>query len=181
MKAHALVTAIGSDRVGIVEDMAAEILEFGCNIEESRMALLGGDFAVLLLVSGESAPIDKLIEALDAVGSRLGLVATARRTRAPETSGDALPYLLESASLDTPGIVRSVAAVLRRSGVNIADLETDTAPAPWTGAPMFTMRARLLVPRGVSVSALRKELETVELEHNLDLTLKSAAMGVPEV
>ena len=181
MRTHALVTAIGADRIGIVEELASEILSSNCNIEESRMALLGGEFAALLLVSGEAAAIDGLVGALPSIGERLRLVATVRRTTSPEVTSDALPYLLESASLDTPGIVRAVAAVLRRSGVNIADLETDTSPAPWTGAPMFTMRARLLVPRNVSVAALRKELEAVETEHNLDLSLKSAAMGAQEV
>jgi glycine cleavage system regulatory protein len=67
-----------------------------------------------------------------------------------------------------------VAAVLRRHGVNIADMETETVPAPWTGAPLFNLRSRLSVPRAVSIAALRRDLELLEAEHNLDLRLTPA-------
>jgi len=174
MKTHALITAVGSDRIGIVDDIASAVLERDCNIEESRMALLGGEFAALLLVSGETAAIGRLLDETPALGAKLGLVANARRTADPAPVIDALPYLLESSSLDNPGIVHSVAAVLRHHGVNIADLETDTMPAPWTGAPMFTLRARLSIPKTVSISALRREFDTLETQQNLDLRLTPA-------
>lgn len=174
MKAHALLTAVGADRIGIVDDVSAAVLERRCNIEESRMALLGGEFAALVLVSGEDEAIARLISDAEEIGKSVGLTASARRTESPAQKGDALPYVLESSSLDTNGIVHSVAAVLRRYGINIADLESETVPAPWTGAPLFNMRARLSLPRGVSVSAVRRELEALESEHNLDLRLYPA-------
>lgn len=42
---------------------------------------------------------------------------------------------------------------------------------------MFTLRARLLVPRAVAVAELRDELSRVEAAHNLDLTLTSATLA----
>ena len=177
MKKHALVTAVGADRVGIVDDLSGEILTRGWNIEESRMALLGGDFAALLLVSAEEGTSSALIDEMPAIGSRLGLAASARPTSGPHAENEALPYILESASLDTPGIVRALSQSLRRFGVNIVGMETDTSPAPWSGAPMFTLRARLLVPRSVAVAELRDELSRVEAAHNLDLTLTSATLA----
>jgi glycine cleavage system transcriptional repressor len=180
MRSHAIVTAVGADRLGIVDDISKEILNVSCNIEESRMALLGGDFAALLLVSGEMDAIERLIREAPAFGTKLGLAVQARTTSAPSEAVDALPYLLESASFDSPGIVHSIAAVLRRAGVNIAAMETDTAPAPWTGAPMFTMRARIAVPRTVSIATLRRDLMALEGEFNLDLTLSSAATVAAE-
>ena len=171
MKAHALLTAVGADRIGIVDDVSAAVLERRCNIEESRMALLGGEFAALVLVSGEDEAVARLIAEAEGIGRGLGLSASAKRTESPAQKAEYLPYVLESSSLDTSGIVHSVAAVLRRYGINIADLETETVPAPWTGAPLFNMRARLSVPRIVSVAAVRRELEALENEHNLDLRL----------
>ena len=180
MKGYAIVTAVGKDRVGIVDDISREVLDLECNIEESRMALLGGDFAALLLVSGEADAVDRLIHEAPAFAAKLVLAVQARTTSAPTETVDALPYLLESASFDTPGIVHSITAVLRRTGVNIASMETDTSPAPWTGAPMFTLRARIAVPRSVSVGVLRRDLEALESELNLDLTLNSAATASVE-
>ncbi len=180
MRSHAIVTAVGADRVGIVDDISREILALSCNIEESRMALLGGDFAALLLVSGETEAVERLFHEAPAFAVKLGLTVQARATAAPQEAADALPYLLESASYDTPGIVHSIATVLRRAGINIASLETDTAPAPWTGAPMFTLRARIAVPRSVSVPALRRDLLALEGEFNLDLKLTSASTATIE-
>lgn len=181
MKRHILLTAVGPDRVGIVDDLSKAVLDRGCNIEESRMALLGGDFAALLLASGTESAVGALMAGCADLGAALKLSVTARLTAAPVPSEGAVPYILETASVDAPGIVQSVASVLRKAGVNIADLETDTAPAPWTGAPMFTMKARLSVPSSVPVHTLREALAALEAEHNLDLSLVSAAKGLSEL
>ena len=49
---HAL-SAIGRDRPGIVADLAELIYECDGNLEDSSMIILGSEFAVLLLLSGE--------------------------------------------------------------------------------------------------------------------------------
>jgi len=171
MKSHAILTAAGADRVGIVDDLTARILEGQCNVEESRMAVLGGEFAVILLLSGRQEAVRALIRDMPEQEQSLGLRITLRETAAPRPTADTRPYTLESVSLDTPGIVHSITSLLRRHGVNIDDLETDTTPAPWTGAPMFVMRARVTLPADVAVASLREELELLESEQNLDIKL----------
>ena len=89
------------------------------------------------------------------------------------------PYLLEAVSLDTPGIVHAVTAILRSHGINIEDLETDTGCAPWTGAPMFRMKAHLVVGPTVSVARLKEELFHLQQEQDLDIALKPF-FGAPE-
>ena len=59
-KEYAIVRAIGTDRVGIVEDLSTLIGQCGCNIEESSMAVLGGEFAVMVLVSGVQEAVIEL-------------------------------------------------------------------------------------------------------------------------
>ena len=168
MKSHAILTAMGKDRVGIVDDLTTLILEGQCNVEESRMAVLGGEFAVILLLSGDPKNVKALVENTPAKGKSLALQISMKETQPPQGAPEARPYLLESVSLDTPGIVHSITALLRRFGVNIDDLETDTTPAPWTGAPMFVMKARLTIPGEVSIAALREQVEALEAEQNLD-------------
>jgi glycine cleavage system transcriptional repressor len=171
MKSHAILTAVGPDRVGIVDDLTILVLERRCNVEESRMAVLGGEFAVILLFSGDREDVEGLIRDMPGRGKSLGLQVALKETQPPATSPDSRPYLLESVSLDTPGIVHSITSLLRRHGVNIGDLETDTVPAPWTGAPMFVMKARLTLPAAVPIAGLREELEALETEQNLDIKL----------
>ncbi len=171
MKGHAILTAIGSDRVGIVDDLTTSILDKRCNIEESRMAVLGGEFAVMLLLSGDSGDIESLIEETPKMAELLDLHISMKETVAPKADSNLRPYMIESVSLDIPGIVHSITSLLRRHGINIEDLETDTTAAPWTGAPMFVMRVRISVPPSVSLASLREEIETLEAEQNLDVKL----------
>ena len=45
------VTAIGRDRPGIVASVTGALLDLGGNVEDSQMSILGGHFAVMLLVA----------------------------------------------------------------------------------------------------------------------------------
>jgi glycine cleavage system transcriptional repressor len=171
-QAYAVLTAIGTDRVGIVDDISGAVSASSCNIEESKMAVLGGEFAVIMLVSGAAENVLSLSETLPSLGSRLGLAVQCRPTREPAPTRSGRPYHLEAVSLDTPGIVHAVTAVIRGHGVNIEDLETDTAAAPWTGAPMFRMKAHLVAGPGVSIPRLREDLAKLQERHDLDISLK---------
>ena len=174
-----VLTAVGPDRVGIVDDIAAAVSGAGCNIEESKMAVLGGEFALIMLVSGPAASVQSMAASLPALGEKLGLRVVCTPThepRAESASGGGeekgRPYLLTAVSLDTPGIVHSVTAILRSHAINIEDLETETAAAPWTGAPMFRLTAHLVVGPSVSVGGLKAELARLQQEHDLDIVLK---------
>jgi glycine cleavage system transcriptional repressor len=180
MKRFAILTAIGSDRVGIVDDLTTSILKERCNIEESRMAVLGGEFAVMLLLSGMPADIESLVGRATGLAENLGLHISMKETTAPKADPQMRPYVIESVSLDTPGIVHSVTALLRRHGINIENLETDTTAAPWTGAPMFVMRGRISVPPDVSLARLKEELESLEAEQNLDVRLTPVTVSPAE-
>jgi len=60
MKQHLAVSVIGSDRTGMVHELTRVISECGGNISESRMASLGSEFAMLMLVSGNWHALAKL-------------------------------------------------------------------------------------------------------------------------
>lgn len=170
--AYTVLTAIGTDRVGIVDDISGAVSASSCNIEESKMAVLGGEFAIIMLISGAADKVSGLSETLPSLGSSLGLAVQCRPTREPAPARSGRPYHLEAVSLDTPGIVHAVTAVLRSHGVNIEDLETDTGAAPWTGAPMFRMKAHVVVEPGVSIPRLREALTKLQEQHDLDISLK---------
>ncbi len=179
-KGYVVLTAVGPDRVGIVDDIAAAVSGAGCNIEESKMAVLGGEFAVIMLVSGAAGSVDALSRSLPGTAGKLGLHVECRPTREPRAGEKGRPYLLEAVSLDPPGIVHSVTAILRGHGINIEDLETDTAAAPWTGAPMFRLKAHLVVGPAVSITKLKDELALLQQEHDLDIVLKPVFATLPE-
>ena len=49
---YQVLTAVGRDRPGLVEKISSLLLGAGANLEDSRMAILGGEFALILLFSG---------------------------------------------------------------------------------------------------------------------------------
>ncbi len=180
MNGYAVLTASGSDRVGIVDDVSAVLLDHGCNIEESRMSVLGGEFALILLVSGDQERINQLLERVNEIGRGIDLQMSGRTTGPHASDPHGRPYAIECVSLDTPGIVHSVTGLLRRRGINIDELETVTTGAPFTGAPMFRMSIVAIVPPGVEVGRLRNELGEIASAQDLDISMKPIVIGPEE-
>ncbi|MCX7788081.1 MAG: amino acid-binding protein [Spirochaetes bacterium] len=169
---YKVITAVGPDRVGIADDLAEIASRTRCNIEESKMAVLGGEFAVIMLVSGKPENLHSLSEEMNQRGEKLGLQIFVKNTQEPVVPPRGIPYTLQTISQDTPGIVHAVTSILRRYSINIEDLETETSFAPWSGAPLFHMRARILVPQGVPIHELREELLSLEMQQDLHIELK---------
>ncbi|WP_446915921.1 glycine cleavage system protein R, partial [Klebsiella pneumoniae] len=88
-------SALGEDRPGIVNELARMVADTGCNIEDSRMTVLGGDFAIILLVDGRWNELAKLEAALPGLERRMGLAISAKRTHPARREGNLLPYSVE--------------------------------------------------------------------------------------
>ncbi|MDX1593106.1 MAG: glycine cleavage system protein R [Gammaproteobacteria bacterium] len=172
MKRLLVISALGEDRPGIVDDLSELILDAGCNIEDSRAAVLGGEFAVMLLVSGQWNEIAKLEDALPRSAEALGMQIFCRRTDTPDRRDDRLPYMVEVVALDHPGIVHQLAHFFSARGINIEDLVTHTYPAAHTGSPMFAVTLTVGIPASQHIGTLREEF----LDHcdqlNLDAVME---------
>jgi len=170
---HLVVTAVGPDRPGLVNAISALVHDAGGSLQDSRMAILGGEFALLVLVSGPEAAVAALEAALPRVEAELGLKLLAKRTHAEERR-DYLPYSLRVSGIDRPGIVRVVTERLARRGVNVASLESRVTFAPLSGTPLFTLEAELQVPSATALTELRREIAALSDDENLDVTLEAA-------
>jgi glycine cleavage system transcriptional repressor len=173
-KKFLVVTAVGPDRPGIVSDLSGIIHQAGANLEDSRMAALGGEFAVVLLASGQEAALEKLRRVLSESESKLGLHVVQKPTSAPSTERRVLPYSMRVSGFDRPGIVQAVTQTLARRNVNVRSLESRLAYAPHSGTPLFVLEAELEVPSELTLSELRRELSARCEEENLDLTFEAA-------
>jgi len=163
-----VISAIGQDRPGIVNDLAALIRDLGLNIEDSRMTVLGGEFAVLMSVAGSATAIAALRPRLEATCTALGLAHLYRPTRARRASGNSLPYQVTVTAMDHPGIVHDVAGFFSSRGINIEELTTQMEHAAHTGTPIFNLQMRVQVPAGTRIQALRTAFEEFCAERDLD-------------
>jgi glycine cleavage system transcriptional repressor len=172
-KAYLVITAVGPDRAGLVSELSSLIHAASANLEDSRMAVLGGEFAVLLLVSGTDAALTRVEGRVREAEGALGLTLLFKRTTGPRTLKNVLPYTIRVSGFDRPGIVQTVTGVLARRGVNVSALESRVVNAPESGTPLFVLEASLEVPSEVALSELRRELGSRCDEENLDLTLEA--------
>ena len=173
--AQLIITAVGPDRPGIVGELTAHLHAAGGNILDSRMVNLRGEFAMMILLEAADDAARTLTSDLPGHGDRIGL----RLTVTPQHAGgarptDGIPYRLKTYSMDQPGILARLTAVLRAMGVNIEELEARQDSAPFAGSPLFSTEMRITVPRGVPLAQLRRELENVGNELNCDVDLDAA-------
>jgi len=167
-----VLSAIGTDRTGVVQDIAKEVLACGGNIEESRMTTLGAEFATLMLVSGNWHTLDKLERGLEKLGKDDNLTVTIRKTDARPTKDDRMPYAVDVISLDTPGIVFSLASFFASRQIEISDVATRSYAAAHTGAPMFAVQMAVNIPSAVNLAQLRDEFLELSDRLNLDAILE---------
>ena len=87
-----VISALGQDRAGLIAELSQTVLNSGCNIEDSRMSILGGEFAIIMLVSGAWNNIAKLEDSLPAVAEKQGLLISCRRTQPRNLTHEEIPY-----------------------------------------------------------------------------------------
>jgi glycine cleavage system transcriptional repressor len=147
MRTNIVLTVTGPDRAGLVEDVTKALLDLDGNVETSRMARLGGEFAMLLLVSFPEETADDVVSALDAL-TTAGYQITAGVSRGTyaETHPGWRRYRIDVDGADHEGIVHEIAAGLSRQGISIESMETSLRPAPVSGALLFSMTAEVVVP-----------------------------------
>jgi glycine cleavage system transcriptional repressor len=162
---HVAVTAVGSDRPGIVAAVTGVFVENRCNIEDSSMTILRGQFAMMLVVD---APPDVGAAALEAAlagpAADLELVVAVRPLPAADEGGvGAGPgdhrWTVSVYGADRPGIVHGVASLLAGQGVNIVDLSTRVIGS--AEQPVYAMVLEVELPAGVDANALGDRLAEV--------------------
>lgn len=163
-----VLSAIGTDRAGVVNDLTKVILDCGGNIEESRMAALGTEFAMLLLVSGNWHTLSKLESSLDKLSKDRDLTINIKKTGVRKRAEESMPYAVDVVALDQPGIVFQLSHFFASRNIEIADLATRSYPAAHTGSPMFAVQMSVNVPGSVHLSQLRDEFMEICDQLNLD-------------
>jgi glycine cleavage system transcriptional repressor len=172
MDTYLVLTALGKDRSGIVDKLSSTILDYGCNIIDSRMTVLGGEFAVILMLAGKWNELAKLEDALPELRKRLDLTISARRTEPENLRDNLMPYSVEVISVDHPGIVHDIASFFSARDINIHELNTSRYAAAHTGTPMFAINMIIDIPATTRIATLREEFLDFCDDLNMDAVLE---------
>jgi len=171
-KTYLVISTLGEDHPGVVDTLSKAILDQGCNIEDSRMTVLGGEFAAILLVQGKWNTVAKVENALPELERQLGMTIISKRTGKRTVEADLLPYAVDVISMDHPGIVNSLTGFFSERGINIEDLTTSTYAAAHTGTPMFAVHMTVGIPANQPIAGLREEFMDYCDGLNLDAVLE---------
>jgi glycine cleavage system transcriptional repressor len=172
MEHFLVLSALGADRTGIVDELARAASDSRCNIADSRMIVMGQEFALIMMLSGTWDAIAKLEAQLPNLGKRLSLAITFKRTEPRAVQADAMPYNVHVIALDNPGIVHEIANFFAIQGINIEAMETSTYAAPHTGSPMFALSMTVNIPARVHVASLRENFMLFCDDRNLDAIIE---------
>lgn len=166
------VTAVGADQPGIIARVTGVLLEHGGNLHDSTMTILGGQFAIVLLVEAEADPAEVEHDLAEAT-SDLGLVVT---VRAVGEGADSPPstHMLSVYGADRPGIVHRVATHLAERAINVTDLTTKVLEGE---RPVYAMVMEISLPDGLHPEDVAASLRQGEGDdaieasiHPLDVT-----------
>ena len=149
-----MLTLIGEDKPGIVAAVTKALFDLGLNLGETSMLRLGGNFTVMMMVSGvhqEDELRDRLKPVLEAQGMCLHVDPIQAHLHE-----HLLPNIQVTVTgADRAGIVAQVTAALAASGFNILDLESDVAGT--THKPIYIMQIAGVAD--VPVEAIERALE----------------------
>jgi glycine cleavage system transcriptional repressor len=165
-----VLTLTGTDRIGIVDTVTKRLLDHGGNVETSRMARLGGEFAILMLVSMPADRFDDLTAALASLAAQgYKLTTTPTEHTYAEAHPGWQPYRIEVEGADHEGIIHEVAHYLSGRGISIESADTETTLAPVSGVPLFTMTALVVVPPHPAAEAWEAGLQAIAHRANLEI------------
>jgi glycine cleavage system transcriptional repressor len=162
------VTVIGADRPGIIAAVTGALAGVGGNLEDSSMTILGGHFAMSLIVNVE---VDQAAvrTALLPVTDALGLAAfVGEVTVEPDHSSTGRPYVVSVHGADRPGIVSRVMGVIASYAGNVSDLTTRLS------GQLYVVIADVEVPPEVDIQEFTANLQAVAEELDVEITVRAA-------
>lgn len=174
MSHHYALTVIGRDRPGIIAQVTEILFRLGCNIADSSCTLLGGQYAMIQIVSHPTIDSKEEIAAAFAPLEQVGLSAFVRPID-PETirsSGIGGEICMISVyGADRPGIVYRVTQELANRKINISDLNSKLVGSE--ARPVYVMMLEAVLPDAISEEEIKGVMQQLALEMKVDINVRS--------
>ena len=119
-----MLTLVGQDAPGIVAGVTHALAEHACNLGETSMIRLGGNFTIMMLVETQLNK-HQLTELIQPVAKQLGLRLHIDSVENPDHHRIEPDVLINVYGADRVGIVAQVTERLAQAGLNILDLSSE--------------------------------------------------------
>jgi glycine cleavage system transcriptional repressor len=166
------VSVLGRERPDLLREIARAAVDSGCMIKDSRMVLLGREFALQLLASGKWDAIARLETTLSRLADNFDVAVTSRRSDERTARDDRIPYAIDAIAADQGGIVHHLAEFFISREIEISEMNTRAYPAPQTGAPLFAVQMVVGIPVKMAIASLREDFMDLCDHINLDAIME---------
>ena len=170
MQTSYVITFIGDDRPGLVEQVSSVIENNRGNWHESRLSQLGGKFAGLVLItlpSESGAALEADLKAL----STSGLSIKVTPSTAGTSSTDSREITLSVIGPDRLGIVREISRALAERSINVVDMDSQVSSAAMSAEMLFEARIEALIPVATDMDDLHDTLDEISNHMTLEIEL----------
>ncbi|HWW74529.1 MAG TPA: ACT domain-containing protein [Pyrinomonadaceae bacterium] len=167
LEASCILVAVGRDKPGLANTVAAFVRTCGCTIDDAEMETLRAYFAVLLRFCGSAQAVERVKKESREWGDNQGLdIRLYEDLPAYTPPPDALPYELRVDAIERIGIIDDLTRALPGYGVNIQKLDSRIMETAMTGAPRYELNATLQIPAS-KLDNVRETLDVLGLDYLL--------------
>ncbi len=160
-----ILTVIGQDKAGLVEQLATVIASHQGNWMASNLSHLGGYFAGILQLEVPEEHLFGLTTELERMSD---LDIKIQQGLDSEMHPDKQLQFVITGN-DRPGIVRELSSVIKHKGANITHFESSKQSAPNWGVPLFHAIATVELPAGLNKDEVVKALEAIASDVVVDV------------
>lgn len=158
-----VLTIIGKDQSGLVEEVANLIAQHHGSWLASNLSHLAGYFAGIVQVEIAEERAAALTKQL----AKLEHVTVTDEISDPPVTGEKLNLVITGN--DRPGIVHELSSVIKHKGANIIRFSSNQQSAPNWGVPLFNAVAIIELPKNVNQDLLIQALEALASDLIIDI------------
>lgn len=126
MKQHLVLTAVGTDRPGICNQIVKLVTQAGCNIVDSRIAIFGNEFTLIMLLTGNASNITRVESQMPLLGQEHDLITIMKRTAAHELPDNSYTLEVFIESEDRPGLTEKFTEFFATQQIGLDSLSAQT-------------------------------------------------------
>jgi glycine cleavage system transcriptional repressor len=150
-----ILTAVGPDKPGMAHAVAQILFESGCNIEDTTMTRLSGQFSMILAVEPpQNIDLTAIQSKLESLRASHGLVVDVTEVSDAEIENDGPRHLLTAYGPENTGLLAHLTGILAQMSVNVTDVQTRVASA----GTVYIMLLEIELPSDLAPETLENAL-----------------------
>lgn len=167
MTQHLVITAVGTDRPGIGNKIIHLVSDFGCNIIDSRVAVLGDEFTLVMLVSGSTSQVAHVEHSLPQLGQEQDLITIVKRTSRHQDKTPRFTLEGHVQAIDKVGLTEHITQFFADKEIGLTSLSARTLAKENTESDQDQFQVSLTATLPAEYNLMQLQEEFNSLCHSL--------------